>query len=72
MVMLALYKRISDEEIDKDAESVKADITKWFAANPKRRVCNAQVWYGQVVKVHRARVAKDIDAAALAAKDKNK
>jgi len=69
MVLLAIYERIPDAEIDKTAEKVKADVAKWFAANPKRRVCNAQVWYNRVVKIRRAHAAKDIDAAAKAAKE---
>lgn len=63
MGTIMVYKKIPREVMEKEAVTLKADLTKWFAANPKRRVCNAQVWYGRAVKIRKNTISADVDAA---------
>lgn len=64
--MFIVYSKLSREELEKQAVTLKADLTKWFEANPKRRVCNAQVWYGKRVKIRKGKVSEDVDTAVEA------
>jgi len=61
--MIIVYARVTDDEIRSGAVQAIADIKAWFKANPKRRVCNADCWYGRRIKVRRDYVCEDVEAA---------
>lgn len=58
-----VYSRLTPAELDRAADDAKRDITKWFATNKRRRVCNAQLWYGRMYKINKSQIEKNIDAA---------
>jgi hypothetical protein len=62
--MIAIYRRVPEKEIRKGAKDAIVKITDWFIANPKRRVCNAEFWYGKQTKVRRNHIVEDINKAA--------
>ena len=64
--MIAIYKRLTEPELRRDAKSAIRQITKWFKANPNRRVCRSQLWYGKQITVKRATLKADIDKALKA------
>lgn len=66
MTMFVLHQKMSPAELQAAADKTKPEIEAWFAKNPKRRVCNAQLWYDKVVKVHRGKVSAELDAAVQA------
>ena len=63
MAMLVVYHKIPADEIRADAAKAIVQIGEWFKTNPKRRVCNAQIWYGKTAKIRRKTVAEDITKA---------
>lgn len=65
--MIFIYKKISARQILKDAKDAKKKVAEWFKANPKRKNCKAEMWYGKVVIIHPNSIDSDIDAAAEAA-----
>jgi hypothetical protein len=69
MAGFILYKRVPKAQILKDAKKAKVDIAAWFKNNPKRKVCNAEFWYGKRVKIKPNSIDADVDAAAQAAID---
>jgi len=64
--MIAIYKRLTEPELRRDAKSAYRQITKWFKANPKRRVCRTQLWYGKQITVKRATLLADLNKAVEA------
>lgn len=67
MGTFVLYKTIPNSTIKREGEKAVAGIEKWFADNPKRRVCNAEVWYGKRAKIRKGHVQEDMDKAVEAA-----
>jgi hypothetical protein len=51
MVRLIVYSKLTPE----DALKLIRDMIEWFEANPKRRVCNTDLF-----KVRRGFIAKDV------------
>lgn len=72
MAGFILYKKLPVKTIKREAVKAKKDIAAWFVANPKRRNCNAEVWYGQRVKIKRSTIDADVDAAMEEAIQKSK
>lgn len=66
--MIVIYEKMSRKEIDKAAKEAIKGITKFFEDNPKRRICKAELFYGQVVKVRKNHIKEDVLAAAEQAK----
>jgi len=62
--MIVIYKKISAKQIRKEAAKGIVGIEEWFQKNPKRKICNVCMWYGQALKVRRGHVAEDVNAAA--------
>lgn len=69
--MIVLYRRITEPELRRDAKSALRQITKWFKANPNRRVCRTQLWYGKTITVKRNTIKADIDKSLQAELNKN-
>jgi hypothetical protein len=63
MTLFVFHQKMSQPELRKAADAAQADITKWFAANPKRRVCNAQLWYNRPYKIRKGHINYDIEVA---------
>lgn len=63
MTLFAFHKKMSPGELQAAADKTKPEIAAWFAANPKRRVCNAQLWYNKPYKIRRKTINEDLDAA---------
>lgn len=63
--MIIVYKNVSKSVILKEAKSNIPLIEKWFADNPRRRVCYTQFWYGKMANVRRGHVKEDVDKQAL-------
>ena len=49
--MLIAYARLTKEELAKSVEETVQQIKEWFEKNPKRRVCDAELWYGKRIKL---------------------
>jgi hypothetical protein len=62
--MIAIYRRITEPEIRRDARSAIRKIGKWFKDNPQRRVCRTQMWYGRFITVKRSTYKDEINQAA--------
>jgi hypothetical protein len=60
MAGLLLYKRLSKEEIDKYYQDTLVNIPIWFKENPRRRVCHLQWVYGEVCKIRKQHIEKDM------------
>lgn len=60
MAMITLYPRLSIEELDNIFEKTLKDITKWFAENPKRKVCRVGWIYGEIIKIRKNYIKQDI------------
>lgn len=67
MARLVVYKTIPNNTIKREGKKAVAGVEKWFADNPKRRVCNAKVWYGKRAKIRKGHVQEDMDKAVAAA-----
>lgn len=62
--MIIIYKKLKKSELDSVVTDSIKQVTDWFNANPKRRICNASLWNGQNHKIRRKSVEADIKAAA--------
>lgn len=62
--MIIVYSKIKKSELDAEIPNAIKQITDWFNANPKRRICNAKLWYEQNHKIRRKSVEADIKAVA--------
>ena len=62
--MIFVYGKVPAKEIRKEAKESVTLIEDWFEANPKRKVCNTKVWYGKMVKIHKGKVAEEINRFA--------
>ena len=65
--MIAIYGKVPAKEIKKGGKDAIKQIEKWFKANPKKKVCHAQVWYGKMKNVRRGYVSEDINEAMIEA-----
>lgn len=63
MSLFVFHQKLTARELDEAAAGAKRDIAAWYKANPKRRVCNAQFWYGRMYKIRKGHIEADIDAA---------
>lgn len=62
--MIVVYKPMSTEQILESAQKAVYQIEEWFKANPKRRVCNVEIWYGKAYKIKRKNVTAQVTALA--------
>ena len=62
--MIVLYQTIPASEIRKNVEESIPSIERWFQVNPKKKICNARVWYNRDIKIRRGHVRQDMEAAA--------
>lgn len=69
--MLIVYPKIKPATIKREAKKAKKDIAKWFEANPKRKHCRAELWYGDRCKIGRNTIDADVDAAVEHAIEKS-
>lgn len=53
---IIVFKRPLEEQIKDAAEQIR----EWFEANPRRRVCYAQLWTGNRITVHRKTIEEDV------------
>lgn len=58
--MLVVYKRLTEKQLRKDAKDAIKQITEWFAENPKRRVCRAELFYGKTISVKRKTITEQV------------
>lgn len=65
--MLLIYKSIPAKTIRKDAREAIPKIKAWFKANPDRKECNAELWYGKQLKIKADTVEEQVNAAAAEA-----
>ena len=70
--MIVIYKDVTDKEIRKDAKTSIPKVEAWFEANPKRKSCNTQVWYGEMITIRRGHVEEDVMGAMRKALASNK
>lgn len=63
MALFVFHQKMTPAELRAAADQAQADITKWYTANPKRRVCNAELWYGKQYKIRKAHINYDIELA---------
>lgn len=62
--MIVVYARVSEKKIRKGIPDVVKLITEWFANNPKKKICKAELWQGRLVPVRRTHIEKDIKKTA--------
>lgn len=62
--MILVYERITAAELAKAVKETTQLIEDWFVANPKRRVCNAELWYGKRHKIKRRDVGSQLQKIA--------
>lgn len=60
--MIVIYQKLSEEELRKSAQETIPQVESWFANNPKRRVCKAELWYGKRLSIKRKNVAEQVNA----------
>ena len=70
--MIIIYEKITKAQLRKDVKKATKLITDWFDANPKRRVCRAKLWYGDVAHIKRNDIQTGMDAAMAKALPKCK
>ena len=65
--MIIVYKPLTSKQLkDKTAEAITG-VKKFFENNPKKKVCRAKLWYGDIHTLKRNSFEKDIEnLAALA------
>jgi hypothetical protein len=56
-----IYEKMTEKAADEISDIAKTMIEKFFADNPKRRVCNARLWYDKTHKIKRANVDVQVD-----------
>lgn len=56
-----IYKKLSAPELRKIARDGIKGIKGWFDANPKRRVCHAELWHGIQCTVTRKNVEQVVN-----------
>lgn len=62
--MFVVYETVPAEKIRQTAKEIITQIADWFTANPKRRVCHAQLWYGRTVTIKRKTIEQQVNEAA--------
>lgn len=61
MATFIVYQKMTAEQADNVSAQAKQGIKKFFENNPKRRVCNADLWYRKRYKIKRNDVDSQID-----------
>ena len=69
--VIGVYARYPDEEIKRCIEDVREQIPAWFAANPKRKICKVDLFYGRSVDLRRETYSKRIDTELAALLSQN-
>lgn len=64
MASFVIYNKISEKELIKTTEDAISRVKTWFAANPRRRICNIQWVYGKMIKVRKNHIDEDINKEA--------
>ena len=59
---------MTKKELDKAVVETTKQLEDWFVANPKRRVCRAELWYGKQYKIKRKDVLGQLAKIAAATK----
>jgi hypothetical protein len=59
---LGVYQRYPDEEIIRCIDELRTGIPAWFAANPARKICKVNLFYGRSIDVRRENWAARLDA----------
>lgn len=60
MASFMVYEKITKKQLTQTTKDTINGIKKWFADNPKRKICNAQWVYGEMFKVRRNHVEEDV------------
>ena len=61
--MIALYQTVPDSQIKKDGQDLIKRIGDFFKTNPKRKICNVQVWYGRTLRIKKTTIKEQIHEA---------
>lgn len=62
--MIVVYRKFTPAQIRKDVKINIKKIAQWFEQNPKRRVCRAELWYGQSISIKKATIKEQLEKAA--------
>lgn len=71
MTTFVIQKKYTQEEIEKLHKEALDGIGEFFANNPKRRVCKAKLYYGQVYKIRRKHIFSDLGWAKIEAEKRS-
>lgn len=63
---IGVYARYPADEIKRCIEEVRGQIPAWFAANPKRKICKVDLFYGRSVDLRRENFSERLDAELAA------
>ena len=50
---IGAYRRYPDDEIIRCIDELRTGIPAWFAANPSRKICKVDLFYGRSIDVRR-------------------
>ena len=59
---IGVYPRYPDDEIIRCFDELRAGIPAWFAANPSRKICKVDLFYGRSIDVRRETWAARLDS----------
>ena len=68
---IGVYVRYPDDEIKRCIEEVRDQIPAWFAANPKRKICKVDLFYGRSIDLRRETFSERLDAELAALLSQN-
>lgn len=58
---IAVYPRYPDEEIRRCIEEIREQLPAWFDANPQRKICKVNLFYGRSVDLRRENYERRLD-----------
>jgi len=64
MGMFIISALMTKQEVAEMAAAAIKGIEKWFEEHPKKKVCNAELFYGKHYKIHRGTVAIEVGKIA--------
>jgi len=59
--MILVYEKIPARTMRKEAKEGILQIAKWFAINPKKKTCMAQLFYGRMLKIKPDTIAEQVN-----------
>lgn len=62
MAGIVVYRKIPKKELLESAKDTITQLEQWFTLNPRRRVCKAELWYGEAHTIKRKDIKEQIDA----------